>query len=248
MAGKSRKPEVGSKKQETRSKKKSCLLPLTSCLFLLSVFCLLFTVFTGCAGRQIIITKDPLKIEEHVKLAQVYEAKGETELAVQEYKKALDQDKTNSMAYFGLGNISFKKGQYADAEDYYKKTIENTPADNPRIAMFYNNISWVYIETNKELKQAEKLTQKALDLDSARMHIYLDTLGVIYTKLKEYTKAEEALLSALQDAPDDKTVLMHINTHLVELYQLQCDKDKLREAVERLKRFATDKFNQESGK
>jgi tetratricopeptide (TPR) repeat protein len=170
-----------------------------------------------------------------VKLAQVYEAKGEAELAVQEYKKALEQDKTSSMAYFGLGNIAFKKGQYADAEGYYKKTIENTPADDPRIALFYNNISWVYIETNKELKQAEKLTQKALDLDSARMRIYLDTLGVIYTKLNEYTKAEDALLSALKNASDDKPALRHINMHLLELYQMTGDKDKLNQASERIK-------------
>ena len=204
-------------------------------LFLLSAYCILLTVFSGCAGHQIIITKDPLKDEEHVKLAQVYEAKGEVELAEEEYKRALEQDKTSSMAYFGLGNISFKKGKYADAEDHYKKAIENTHADDLKNAMFYNNLSWVYIEANKDLKEAERLVQKAMLLDAERARIYQDTLGVIYTKLKEYAKAEEALLSALQNAPDDKTALRHINTHLFELYQLQDNKDKLHDVAERLK-------------
>src|SRR3990167_5549176 len=196
--------------------------------------CLFLTLY-GCTGHQIIITKDPLKAEEHVKLAQVYEAKGEVELAEEEYKRALEQDKTSAMAYFGLGNISFKKGKYGDAEDYYKMAIDNTPADNPRNAMFYNNLSWAYIETNKDLKEAERLVQKAMLLDVERARIYQDTLGVIYTKLKEYTKAEEALLSALQNAPDDKTALRHINMHLFDLYQLQGNKDKLHEVAERLK-------------
>jgi len=192
-------------------------------------------ILWGCAGHQIIITKDPLKVQEHIKLAQVYETKGEIEPAAEEYKKALEEDKTNPMAYFGLGNISFKKGKHTDAEDYYKKAIENTPSDDPRNAMFYNNLSWVYIETDKELKQAETLTQKAALLDDKSISIYLDTLGVIYTKLKEYAKAEEALLSALKNAPDDKTALRHINMHLFELYRIQDNKEKEREIIERLK-------------
>ena len=205
-------------------------------LFLLiTVHCSLLTVLTGCAGRQIIITKDPLKAEEHIKLAQVYETKGEIELAVEEYKKILEEDKTNPMAYFGLGNISYKKGKYTDAEDYYKKAIATADADDPRNAMFYNNLSWIYIDTNKELKQAETLTQKAMLLDDEGGRIYLDTLGVIYTKLKEYAKAEEALLSALKNAPDDKTALRHINMHLLELYRTQGANDKMREIAERLK-------------
>lgn len=206
------------------------LPPIAYCL--LSIACL---TLSGCAGHQIIITKDPLKAEGHIKLAQVYEAKGETDIAVEEYKKALEQDKTDSMAYFGLGNISFKKGKYADSEGYYKKAVENTKTGDPRNAMFYNNLSWVYIEGDKNLLEAEKLVQQALLLDAEKNCIYLDTLGVIYTKLKEYEKAEEALLSALKNAPDDKIALRHINTHLLELYQIKGDKDKLHEITERLK-------------
>lgn len=202
---------------------------------LLTTCYLLLTVFSGCAGHKIIITKDPLKAEEHIKLAQVYETKGEMELAVEEYKKALEEDKTNSMAYFGLGSISFKKGKYGDAEDYYKKAIENAPADDPRNAMFYNNLSCVYIEANKDLKEAERLVQRALLLDAERAGIYQDTLGVIYTKLKEYEKADEAFLSALQNAHEDAIALRYIYQHLSELYRLQGNKDRFHETVERLK-------------
>lgn len=198
----------------------------------LTFFCF---ILWGCAGHQIIITKDPLKAEEHIKLAQIYEAKGETELAAEEYKTALAQDKTNSMAYFGLGNISFKKGKYGDAEDYYKKAIENTPADDPRNAMFYNNLSCAYIEANKDLKEAERLVQRALLLDAEKAGIYQDTLGVIYTKLKEYEKADEAFSSALQNVHGDPIALRYIYQHLSELYRLQGNKDKLHEVTERLK-------------
>ncbi|MEK6540254.1 MAG: tetratricopeptide repeat protein [Deltaproteobacteria bacterium] len=208
---------------------KSCIISF-SCL-LLTACCLLSL---GCS-RQIIIIKDPLKAEEHARLAQIYEAKGEIELAVEEYKKALEQDKTNPMAYFGLGNISFKQGRHTDAEDYYKKAIENTSPDDQKNAMLYNNLSWVYIETNKKLAEAETLTQKAVRLDTARVYIYLDTLGVIYTRLNEYEKAEDSLLTALKNAPYEKTALRHINIHLFELYEIKGDRYKLQEVIERLR-------------
>lgn len=204
-------------------------------VYLVSGVWCLASLFSGCAGYQIIITKDPLKADEHIKLAQIYEAKGEAEFAAEEYKKALAQDKTNSMAYFGLGNISFKDGKYGDAGDYYKKAIESTPADDQRNAIFYNNLSCAYIEANKDLKEAERLVQRALLLDAERAGIYQDTLGVIYIKLKEYEKAEEAFSSALQNAHEDPIALRYIYQHLSELYRLQGNKDKLHEATERLK-------------
>ena len=238
MARKSQKSEVRSQKnqgQEARSQELNRQHAVSSRQLLLTAYCLLLTVFTGCAGHQIIIVKDPLKAEEHVKLAQIYEAQGETELATQEYKKALEQDKTSTAAYFGLGNISFKKAEFTDAEMYYKKAIENTSSDDQKNAMFYNNLSWVYIETNKRLAEAETLAQKAVRLDIARVYIYLDTLGVIYTRLNEYEKAEDSLLTALKNAPYEKTALRHINIHLFELYEIKGDRDKLREVVETLR-------------
>ena len=238
MARKSQKSEVRSQKnqgQEARSQELNRQHAVSSRQLLLTAYCLLLTVFTGCAGRQIIIVKDPLKAEEHVKLAQIYEAQGETELATQEYKKALEQDKTSTAAYFGLGNISFKKAEFTDAEMYYKKAIENTSPDDQKNAMFYNNLSWVYIETNKRLAEAETLAQKAVRMDIARVYIYLDTLGVIYTRLNEYEKAEDSLLTALKNAPYEKTALRHINIHLFELYEIKGDRYKLQEVVETLR-------------
>jgi len=238
MARKSQKSEVRSQKnqgQEARSQELNRQHAVSSRQLLLTAYCLLLTVFTGCAGHQIIIVKDPLKAEEHVKLAQIYEAQGETELATQEYKKALEQDKTSTAAYFGLGNISFKKAEFTDAEMYYKKAIENTSPDDQKNAMFYNNLSWVYIETNKRLAEAETLAQKAVRLDIARVYIYLDTLGVIYTRLNEYEKAEDSLLTALKNAPYEKTALRHINIHLFELYEIKGDRYKLQEVVETLR-------------
>ena len=238
MARKSQKSEVRSQKnqgQEARSQELNRQHAVSSRQLLLTAYCLLLTVFTGCAGHQIIIVKDPLKAEEHARLAQIYEAQGETELATQEYKKALEQDKTSTAAYFGLGNISFKKAEFTDAEMYYKKAIENTSPDDQKNAMFYNNLSWVYIETNKRLAEAETLAQKAVRLDIARGYIYLDTLGVIYTRLNEYEKAEDSLLTALKNAPYEKTALRHINIHLFELYEIKGDRDKLREVVETLR-------------
>lgn len=199
-----------------------CLLPI-ACFIL-----------WGCGGRQIIITKDPLSAEEHIKLGQAYEVKGELELAIHEYEKVLEKDNTNCMGYFGIGNIYYKKGKLSDAETHYKKAIEHTNAEDPKSALFYNNLSWVYIEGNGNLKEAETLAQRAISLDPLMSFVYLDTLGVVYTRLGEFEKAEEAFLSALKSAPDDKTALRHINIHLFELYRINGNAEKMQEVVQRL--------------
>lgn len=203
--------------------------PIAHCLLPIACF-----ILWGCGGRQIIITKDPLSAEEHIKLGQAYEVKGELGLALQEYEKGLEKDNTNCMGYFGIGNIFYKKGNLSDAETYYKKAIDHTDADDPRNGLFYNNLSWIYIEGNKDLKQAETFAQRALSLDPSMSFVYLDTLGVVYTRLNEFEKAEGALLSALKNAPDDKAALRHINIHLFELYEITDNSNKLKEVDQRL--------------
>src|SRR3989344_7355383 len=86
--------------------------------------CLLFTaswllLLSGCGTMpQIVITKDVLTSEEHARLGLIYESKGETENAISEYRKAIEKDKNYATAYFNLGNIYLKNGQYDKAENY----------------------------------------------------------------------------------------------------------------------------------
>ncbi len=141
------------------------------------IFLLLFALgslllATACSFPRVIILKDPLTPEEHLNLGVTYEQQGEFDNAIKEYNLAA---KKLPRAFLYLGNTHFQKKEWKEAEDYYLKAIEAEP-DN---ADAYNNLAWLYYRKKENLGQAEKLAQRALELNPAKGDIYRDTLEKI---------------------------------------------------------------------
>lgn len=145
-------------------------------LSIASLCILLF--FSGCHIPRIIVFKDPLKAEEHLKLGMAYEKKGEQEAAVKEYEIAA---KTFNIANLYLGNIYFEKREFDQAELFYKKAIENDPI----LADAYNNLAWLYYIKKEKLDVAESLTLKAIEIQQTESGNYRDTLEKIRLLKKE---------------------------------------------------------------
>jgi tetratricopeptide (TPR) repeat protein len=162
------KTEVSSRQSEVKT---SSLILI---ILLLFVPCLLTA---GCSLPRIVILDDPLTPEEHINLGIAYEKKGETDNAVEEYKKA---SKKLPLAYLYLGNVFMQKGDLDTAEGYYKKVIE----EKPDIADAYNNLAWLYYKKGKNLSEAESLVLKALDLSPSNEN-YKDTLNKIRELLRK---------------------------------------------------------------
>jgi tetratricopeptide (TPR) repeat protein len=138
---------------------------------LLFVLCT-FPYVTGCSLPRIIILKDPLTPEEHLNLGVTYESQGEFDKAIKEYNLAA---KKLPRAYLYLGNAYFQKKEWGKAEEYYKKVIEKEPNNSD----VHNNLAWLYYTKKENLEEAEKLAQKALELNPAKEEIYRDTLEKI---------------------------------------------------------------------
>lgn len=102
--------------------------------------------------------------------------KGETEVAVEEYKKAAKDLPT---AYLYLGNIYYGKGEYSVAEKYYRKVIKR----KPDLADAYNNLAWMFYRSGTNLNEAEALSQKALELDPSNDN-YKDTFKALGEGIK----------------------------------------------------------------
>ena len=134
-------------------------------------------IFSGCSLPRLIILKDPLTPEEHVNLGVAYEKQGEIDNAIKEYRLAV---KKSPQAYLYLGNAYFQKKDWKKAEEYYQKGLLKEP-DN---ADLYNNLAWLYYTRKENLDRAEKLAQKAIELNPAKEEIYRDTLNKI-RELKE---------------------------------------------------------------
>jgi len=150
--------------------------------FLIKVICfmLLSCCIASCSFPRIVILEDPLSPEEHLNLGVTYEMNGELDNALEEYKKA---SKSLPLAYTYIGNIYFQKGDFKNAEIYYKKAIE----DDPCSADAHNNLAWLYYTEKKNLDEAENLVLEALQLDPSKKDIFQDTLEKI-RGLKRATK------------------------------------------------------------
>jgi tetratricopeptide (TPR) repeat protein len=140
------------------------------------VLCLLSISFSlllaACALPKIIVLEDPLSPQEHINLGVAYEEKGELDNAFKEYREA---SRKLPAAFLYMGNISFKKKEFSDAESYYKKAMKK----DPKNADAYNNLAWLYYTEKRNLGEAEALAKKALDLNPSKGDIYRDTLDRI---------------------------------------------------------------------
>lgn len=148
-----------------------CLSRCSLSLSLLSSLCC-FLVLCGCAFPRIIILDDPLTPEEHLNLGVAYERNGEFDNALKEYEKASQK---LPIAYLYMGNVSFLKEEYEQAEYFYKKMITKDPTN----ADAHNNLAWLYYTLRVNIREAEELALKAIELNPAKKDIYEDTIRKI---------------------------------------------------------------------
>lgn len=143
-------------------------------------FLVISCCIASCSLPRIVVLEDPLSPEEHLNLGVTYEANGELDNALEEYKKA---SKTLPLAYTYIGNIFFKKGEMKNAEVSYKRSIKegSSPADA------CNNLAWLYYTEKENLDEAEELALRAIQLDPSKKDTYQDTLEKI-RELKRATK------------------------------------------------------------
>jgi tetratricopeptide (TPR) repeat protein len=129
---------------------------------------------SSCSLPRIITLKDPLTPEEHLSLGLSYENSGEYTPAIEQYEMAA---KNLAIAYLYIGNLYFQKGEYERAEEAYEKAIKKS--GDPKA---YNNLAWLYYTTDRKMKKAEELAEKAVYL-LPESEDYKDTLNKIRQKI-----------------------------------------------------------------
>lgn len=168
----------------------------TSCRAAAAAYALLATLMLSAAGCSH-MARDPLSVDEHMRLGASYEEQGMRSSAAKEYGAALRKQKAHVPALVALGNLSFEDGSLVEAEIYYRKAL----AEQPEHPGANNNLAVVFLTRGSRLDTAEQLATKALGNAGALKPYVLDTLAHIYMKQGRFVDAKVALDDAERDAP-----------------------------------------------
>lgn len=170
-------------------------------------------LLSACSLPRVIVLHDPLTPEEHDNLGRIYESQGKPELALEQYREALRQDKKRLPSLLLLGDLSYRQEKYSEAEAAYTKALD-LDAKN---ADLLNNLAWVYVRTGRKLDRAKELITKALAANPAHRPYYLDTLGVVLLKLGDAAGAVTVLRESVDTLPKDRQdLLAEAQEHLAD--------------------------------
>lgn len=144
---------------------------LRSCLLILLTLLTLWLF--GCSMPRIIVLHDPLDVRQHNDLGVSYEAQGEYDLALREYRRAADLDDRWARPLINGGNTLAAQQQWPAAAELYRQALERQPGQ----AEAMNNLAWVLLQQG-ELEQARRWAERAV---AARPQntAYLDTLQAV---------------------------------------------------------------------
>jgi tetratricopeptide (TPR) repeat protein len=187
-------------RENSRLRRWGCLPP----------FLIVLLLAGGCSRiPKIIVLEDPLTAQEHVDLGVAYERKGELDLALREYEKALRKDGKFYRARVNLGNVFLAKKEYGKAREEYLQALELRPGD----AEATNNLSWAAIYSGEGIEEALTRMESVVsappvspDAGATRQRearsgagltpTLLDTLGVLRMHANRPGPAEEAFALA----------------------------------------------------
>ncbi len=200
-----------------------------------AICCILVLILlSSCSIPKIIILHDPLSVEEHNNLGQIYESQQKYELAAEQYHEALKKDPKSISSLLLLGDLSFRMKNYSEAESVYKKAIKLQPANGD----IYNDLCWVYLEQNTSIDVAESLVSKAMTATPEHRAYYLDTMGVVLLRLGKTKESIDALKEAVELLPkDNPAYLAEAYQHLAESYQKAGDGLNASEAAQSAEKY-----------
>lgn len=133
-------------------------------------------------------------------------AKGQADMALQQYHKALAVNPNKANTHYNIGTLFIKTGDYNKAIVSIKKAIELEPKRDE----YYNNLS-VTFSRIKKYEDALKYQQKAHELLPQEAD-YIYNMGIFSLSLKRYAQAKDFFKDALKlrNTPEYLTALASV--------------------------------------
>ncbi len=130
------------------------------------------------------------------------------ETALRYYHRVANSTKDpelKSKALFHVGYIHFVRKEHTKLEHALRAAAECSPAYPSAL----NLLAYHYALTNQHLEEALKLSEQALS-EVPNCAYYLDTKGYVLLKRGNYPAAAQFFKQALEQAPNDATILEHL--------------------------------------
>lgn len=161
------------------------------------------------------VKHDPDKAEYFLYLGSFFEELERYSEAAQALLRGIALDQNNSKLYFRLGVVYDKMGNKQESMNAMKTVLRFSPSH----AEALNYLGYTYADMGINLDEAENLIRSALKIKPQDGYI-TDSLGWVYFKKGNYTKALEYLQKAVDLVPDDPTILEHLGDLYLKMGKL----------------------------
>jgi len=168
---------------------------------------------------------DPQNLEVHRYLGQLYFQQRKFDMALEQFNFILKSEPKDTDAKLFIGLIYDETGKRKEAIATFKEILDKEPKSPDAL----NALGYIYAEAGINLDQAEQLITQALAQEPEN-GAYIDSLGWVYFKKKEFQKAKEQLEKAAS-LIEDPTIFDHLGDVYLSLNQKDKSKDAWQKAL-----------------
>jgi tetratricopeptide (TPR) repeat protein len=165
-------------------------------------------------------------------LARVYAIQGQLVRAVTEVQEMARRHPQASGPPALLGAIMEAQGRPIEAQSWFEKAL----AVDPHNAIVANNLAWLYADQGGDLDAALRLGLLARGQLANRPDV-ADTLGWVYYKRNEHSRALPLLREAVEQDPGNPVFQYHLGLVYAKVGDTTRARDALSRAVERKVEF-----------
>lgn len=156
--------------------------------------------------------------DAHVVMGRTYQETAQRDLAINEFRKALEAEPQNAAALLGLARVYEEMGQKSEAENTYVRALDSSPY----AWTHFNALANFYIRQER-YGDAEVQFRRALKL-TPDSHALYTNLGIVLRRQKRYAEAIEMFRRSIATNPSYQA---HLN-----LGHLFYSQGRFRQAIE----------------
>jgi Tfp pilus assembly protein PilF len=165
------------------------------------------------AQYQLFLEKNPNAYQVQLNIADAYREKGEYDKATELYNKLVEfsaSDATmgkevSGKALAGIGDIYLKQNKLAEAQDYFRQSIERSPKDE----ILAYNVGEIYF-SNQNLDEAQKYFELAIQIKPEWPDSYLK-MGYVYLNKADNESAAKMFEKFLTLEPEGERAALAKN-------------------------------------